>query len=106
MLMNGFTIKYNPRAIMYHEHRSDMKGLRKQIFAYMKGHTAAALLQHEQYPQSGYHRRIFRTFPKNYLKSAIKGFPLYRAKFSTTWVEIRGILSGIAFYQKVKKKVS
>ena len=106
MLMKGLTIKYNPRAIMYHEHRSDMKGLRKQIFAYMKGHTAAALLQHEQYPQSGYHRRIFRTFPKNYLKSAIKGFPLYRAKFSTTWVEIRGILSGIAFYQKVKKKVS
>ena len=106
MLLKGLTIQYNPRAIMHHEHRKDMEGLKKQIFAYMRGHTAAALLQHDQYPQSGYKRRIFKHFPKSYFHSVIKGFPMYRFHFSTIWVEMKGILSGLVFYNKVKDRIS
>jgi cellulose synthase/poly-beta-1,6-N-acetylglucosamine synthase-like glycosyltransferase len=102
MLLKGMTILYNPRAIMQHEHRSDLVGLKKQIFAYMKGHTAAALLQHDLYPRSGYKRRVFKNFPKNYFYTVLRGFPKYEHELSTVWAEMKGVLAGILFYNKHK----
>lgn len=102
MLLKGMVIQYNPRAIMHHEHRKDIGGLKKQIFAYMKGHTAAALLQHDMYPQSGYKDRIFKRFPKNYFHTILRGFPKYPFQLQTVWVEIKGVAAGINFYNKNK----
>ncbi len=40
VLKTGFTIVYNPEAIVWHLHRRDMKGLRRQLYDYSKGHVA------------------------------------------------------------------
>jgi GT2 family glycosyltransferase len=100
ILAQGHRIHYNPRAVVYHEHRKEIKGLKKQIFFYMRGFTAAALLQQEQHQEAGYKRHLFRKLPVYYSKLVTSGFPRYRYRTKTVWVEIMGVLSGLAFYVK------
>jgi GT2 family glycosyltransferase len=40
VLKAGFTAVYEPAAYVWHNHRRDMKSLRKQIYGYSKGHVA------------------------------------------------------------------
>jgi GT2 family glycosyltransferase len=40
VLKAGFMIIYEPSAYVWHNHRPDMKGLRRQIYNYSKGHVA------------------------------------------------------------------
>ncbi|RNI24543.1 glycosyltransferase family 2 protein [Rufibacter latericius] len=98
ILAQGHTIHYNPKAIVYHEHRKELSGLQKQIFFYMRGFTTAALLQQEQQQQANYKRRLWRVFPKYYVFLALRGFPRYRYRTSTLWSEVKGIVSGYRFY--------
>ncbi|WP_207432100.1 glycosyltransferase family 2 protein [Sabulibacter ruber] len=104
ILAHGYTIRYNPRAVAYHEHRRDLKGLRKQIFYYMRGFTTAALLQQQQYPLADYKKLLFHVIPKHYYLLVIRGFPRYRDRNRTLWSEMTGILSGFAFYRKNREK--
>lgn len=104
ILVHGFTIKYNPRAIVYHLHRREMKALKKQLFSYMRGHTAAALFQHNFVQPVNYRRHIFINLPRYYMRLIQKGFPRYKDRFSTIFSEIKGVVSGIIFYLKNRKK--
>jgi glycosyltransferase involved in cell wall biosynthesis len=99
ILAKGYSIYYNPRAVVYHEHRKDIKGLKKQIFYYMRGFTTAALIQQKQHPESGYKYRL-KKFPRYYGVSIIKQFPQYPFQFKTLWAETFGMLSGLIFYRK------
>ncbi|HEY8781550.1 MAG TPA: glycosyltransferase [Mucilaginibacter sp.] len=103
ILAKGYSIYYNPRVIVYHEHRKDLKGLKKQIFYYMRGFTAAALMQQKQVPASGYKNKL-KTFPRYYAVLIIKQFPHYPFQFKTLWAETRGILSGLVFYRKHRNR--
>jgi glycosyltransferase involved in cell wall biosynthesis len=100
ILAHGHTIAYNPRAIIYHEHRKELSGLKSQLFYYMRGHVAAALIQHEQYPQAGYFWYLYRELPKYYLFLIRVGFPFFRFRSRTLWAELKGLASGIAFYYR------
>ncbi|MEO8112245.1 MAG: glycosyltransferase family 2 protein, partial [Ginsengibacter sp.] len=100
ILAKGKSITYNPRAITYHEHRKDLKELKKQIFNYMRGYTVAALLQQKMSPAAGYKKEIFRRLPRYYLSLIAKGFPYKKDEFYTTFVEMKGILSGLRYYYK------
>jgi GT2 family glycosyltransferase len=40
ILKAGYTIVYEPAAYIFHKHRRDMRGLRRQIYDYSKGHVA------------------------------------------------------------------
>lgn len=100
ILAKAHTIVYNPRAVVFHEHRSDLAGLRKQIYYYMRGYTAAALSQQRQLKASGYYRQLFKRLPIHYLKSIKKGYPNYSSQYETIWVEMKGVLSGLFFYLK------
>lgn len=104
ILLKGYTMHYNPRAIVYHEHRKDMPGLKKQIFSYMRGFTAAALFQQQYHPESGYKIFKLRGFIKQYSYALIKQFPHYPLQYKTLLPEIKGVLSGLLFYYKNKKK--
>ncbi|WP_205499844.1 glycosyltransferase family 2 protein [Rufibacter psychrotolerans] len=104
LLAHGHAIHYNPRAVVHHEHRKDLKGLRKQIFYYMRGFTTAALLQQQQVPTANYQRRLFRVIPKHYYLMVVRGFPRYQDRNRTLWAEIKGILSGYSFYLRNRKK--
>lgn len=98
ILAGGYAIHYNPRAITYHAHRRELSALKKQLFNYMRGHTAAALIQQRQHRQAGYGRHIFRNLPRYYSRLLRLGFPTYRARYQTLGVELKGALSGLLFY--------
>jgi GT2 family glycosyltransferase len=103
ILLNEQTIHYNPRAIVFHKHRDEKAALHKQLFAYMRGFAAAALIQQKQHPKAGYKRHLFITLPKYYLFLLFRGFPKYAFRFQTIRSEITGLLSGLLFYLKHQK---
>lgn len=103
ILIAGHSIAYNPRAVVYHEHRKEIAGLKKQIFYYMRGFTAAALLQQEQLQNAGYKHHIYQVLPRYYLPK-IKQSLLHYHKNDTIWVELQGIISGLVFYNRNRKK--
>lgn len=100
ILANGNDIQYNPKAVVYHEHRRDIKALKKQLFNYMRGFTTAALWQHRQLPELGYKKRVFLGLPKYYAILLAKGFPWYRERHKTLWVEMKGVISGLIYFYK------
>ena len=102
ILAYGHSIHYCPRAIAYHEHRKELKGFKKQIFYYMRGFTTAALVQQQQHPEAGYYKRLFWNLPQQFVRMAASGFPHYRYRYTTIWVEIMGVLSGLLYYYKNK----
>ncbi|HKP31432.1 MAG TPA: glycosyltransferase [Chitinophagaceae bacterium] len=106
ILKNNFSIRYNPRAVVYHEHRTEMKALKKQLFNYMKGFTAAALIQQRQEKKSGYRRRIFGSLPKFYLGLIFKGFPNYSFRHRTIFSEMSGMIAGLGYYLRNRNKKS
>jgi GT2 family glycosyltransferase len=103
ILKHGHTIHYNPRAVAFHEHRKEIAGLKKQLFYYMRGYTAAALLQQQQLRQAGYAKQIFWVLPRHYLRLLRSGFPHYSYRYRTIAAEMLGILSGLAYYIKNKR---
>lgn len=100
ILKKGHAIAYNPRAVTFHTHRKEMKALKKQIFFYMRGFAAAALLQQKQSPGSGYKKRVFVRLPRYYFSLIKKGFPFYRSQFQTLSSEMKGIVSGLRYFYK------
>src|SRR5688572_18516249 len=99
------TIHYTPRAIVNHHHRSSPEELRKQIYAYAKGHAA-------------YHWRCFwvyrdyrsllhllfhlpRWFRKN-LRMGMAGKTKY--PFSLVFLEVKGTIAGPIVYTMAKAR--
>lgn len=100
------TIHYNPRALVYHEHRKKIEQLHKQLFGYMRGHSASVLIQHNLNKNIGYKKYLYYDLPRYYLFLILHGFPRYEFRYQTLWSEIKGIVSGIRFYNKNRNKPS
>lgn len=100
MLTGGLTIRYQPLAVVQHEHRSTKKALQDQLFFYMRGFVVAALLQQRQMPACGYSRHLWRHLPKYYLYMLWKGFPFYKGSFMTLRSEVKGWMHGWRYYKK------
>ncbi|MEX2336153.1 MAG: glycosyltransferase [Fulvivirga sp.] len=106
ILNKGLKITYNPRAVVYHEHRKELKALKKQMFSYSRGYITAALLQQQQNPKTGYLRHLLFRVPKYYLYRIKNGFPKYQERYHTLWAEISGLSSGLIYYFRNKHKSS
>jgi glycosyltransferase involved in cell wall biosynthesis len=104
ILANGFSIQYNPRAVVHHLHRESMAGLHRQLFFYMRGFTSAILIQYKNFGHRGNIKHLFLTLPKYYLYLIRKGFPYYRFRHQTLLSEIRGVFSGLLFYLRHRKQ--
>ncbi|MES3629066.1 MAG: glycosyltransferase [Longimonas sp.] len=99
LLANGWTCHYTPMAVAHHTHRATAIGLRRQLEAYMRGHTAALLVQYERHGHPGLLRRLFVSLPKYYLRRLVAGaLHGYQGRYQTLAAEIRGALSGVLFY--------
>jgi len=103
ILYHGYTIRYTPRAVVYHKHRRNLEALNRQLFSYMRGHAAAALIQQHLCKSAGYKRYLFWELPKWYLKMFRRGFPKYSSRYSLLRSEISGLGSGVMFYFKNRK---
>lgn len=104
ILNKGYKIHYNPRAVVFHEHRKEITALKKQIYSYMRGFTAAALIQQKQNKKAGYHKILYKHLPKLYAYHLLKGFPNYHFRYATLWQEIQGVLAGVIYYQKHRSR--
>jgi GT2 family glycosyltransferase len=100
LLIHGAVIKYDPSAVVYHKHRKSMKTLKHQLHHYMRGHVAAALIQHDQFPQAGYRKYVYGDLLIYYGRLLMNGFPSYKSRFSTLLSEVTGIFSGINYYRR------
>ena len=45
LLAAGHTVPYEPAAVVFHHHRSDVEAVRRQAAAYLEGHVAALFIQ-------------------------------------------------------------
>ncbi len=104
ILLAGYTIYYNPLSIVSHKHRKTLKELKSQIFYYMRGHAAAALIQHSQNPSAGYRRYLYIELMKYYFLLIRIGFPSYSFRYRTVFIEIKGLISGIRYYIRYRNK--
>jgi glycosyltransferase involved in cell wall biosynthesis len=100
VLAHNGVIHYNPRAVVSHFHREALNKLQSQIFSYMRGFTAAVLIQHQRFKHKGNLKHLFMELPKYYCYLIARGFPLYRGRYTTIFSEMRGMFSGLIFYLK------
>ena len=100
ILLKGYAILYTPRAIVTHKHRTNIKALYEQLYSYMRGFTAAAIIQQNQNTNAGYMRHLFLTLPKYYCRLLLREFPNKKSRSRTVWIEVKGMISGLAFYLK------
>ncbi len=103
ILAHGYSIRYDPGAVVYHRHRSSMADLKRQLFSYMRGFTVAILIQHQRFGHRGNLRHLLKVIPVYYFNMIKKGFPRYAFQYKTLLAELRGIFSGIFFFLKHRR---
>ena len=95
ILKAGRSIVYEPSAYVWHRHRRTMKALRRQIYAYSKGHVAYQLTTLMRHRDRRALVRLGWSLPRTYVRRAIdrvsgrSGYPL-----SLLAVEVLGTLAG------------
>ena len=99
-------IVYDPLAVVFHEHRRDMVGLKKQLFNYMKGNVVAALIQHKQDPTLNFSRHVYAGMTKNYLIHILRKIKNPGMRHKTILPEAWGVLAGILYYIKNRNRSS
>ncbi len=93
----GGACLYEPRVAVRHHHREDWPALVRQVRAYMKGHTAALLVQHAQHGHRGNLRRTFLQLPRYFGKSARSALLGWRWRRASILVaEVTGWIAGLA----------
>jgi hypothetical protein len=107
-LKAGYTLVYEPAAYVWHKHRSSIKGLRRQIYNYSKGHVAYHLITLARDHDKRALVRLLIRLPQTYLsraKARIFGHGSY--PLSLILLEIAGNLAGPwalwSSYRRVKR---
>lgn len=72
ILATGGTIQYEPRAVVFHDHRADLAGLKRQMRAYLHGHVSALVAQADMFSDKGNLRRIAAQIPRDFLRAWIE----------------------------------
>jgi len=104
LLTQGWNCRYDPAAVVFHNHRAGLDGLDRQMHQYMRGHVATLLLQAEQHRHPGNLNRLAVTLPWHYAKKVLYGAVFgYRGRRRTIPAEVRGALSGVAFYLRNRR---
>ncbi|WP_214473746.1 glycosyltransferase [Mesorhizobium sp. dw_380] len=104
LLANGYDCRYQPTSVAFHFHRRTMEGLAKQVYFYMRGHSAALLVQHERTGVKANLKQAFKWKPLWYLgrvRRRLLGRRTTEDRF--LWQEIAGYASGILFYLRTKR---
>ncbi|WFU12256.1 glycosyltransferase (plasmid) [Rhizobium sp. CB3090] len=102
LLATGGVCLYEPRAVVFHHHRSDWPGLKRQMRAYMKGHVAALVAQYDNFGDRGNIVRIGKQLPlyfvKTFVRSLFEGPP---GRLGILASEMQGWLAGLQFLMRV-----
>jgi len=106
ILRAGFTIVYEPAAYVWHMHRRELSALRRQLFAYSKGHVAYHLVT------------LLRDGDRRALAELLVALPRYRARqlaatllgrrdypLSLVLIELAGHLAGPLALWRSRRRV-
>jgi GT2 family glycosyltransferase len=103
ILAEGWICRYEPTAVVYHYHRSELDTLKQQMYQYMRGHVAALLVQFAKYRHWGNLRRLFIALSRYYALQLLREIKTgFDPKRSLVFLEIAGCLAGVKFYIKNK----
>jgi GT2 family glycosyltransferase len=95
----GLKCRYDPSVVVEHRHRESMEGLERQLSAYMRGHTAALLVQFERHRHWGNLVRLGFWLPLYYLKRIVRRVVFGPGdSFVPIRQEMLGCVSGVLFY--------
>ncbi|NUN66288.1 glycosyltransferase [Pseudanabaena biceps] len=101
VLAAGYSCRYEPTAVIYHYHRREMSELKHQMYAYMRGHVAALLIQAFQHRHWGNLFRLGVILPDYFARLLVRGLISgFHGRYQTIFVEILGCISGLAFFSR------
>ncbi|WP_420456533.1 glycosyltransferase family 2 protein [Rubrivirga sp.] len=104
LLAAGRTCRYEPTAVVHHTHRRTDPELHRQIRAYMRGHTAALLVQHERTGHRGNLHRLGVQLPRYFGRRAVRGLVRgFRGREQTLRTEVAGAVAGVAYYLRHRR---
>lgn len=104
ILAEGWLCRYEPTAVIFHYHRSDLDSLKHQMYQYMRGHVTALLVQFANYKHWGNLYRVFIGLPKCYARPLLRELKRgFKPRHSSIWSEIAGCVSGVKFYMDNRK---
>ena len=107
LLAAGRTCRYEPTAVVHHEHRRTADALRRQLRAYMRGHTAALLVQYERTGHVGNLRRLLLSLPRYYGRRSVRGLLSgFRGRERTLGAELAGAVAGVGYYVRHRRGAS
>jgi GT2 family glycosyltransferase len=98
LLAAGQLCRYVPDVVVFHHHRREWSSLRAQMYAYMRGHVAALLVQFGYGRDPRHLTRIGVQLPMFYIRELLRGWqgrsPLDRHRLLTD--QVRGSIAGLA----------
>jgi GT2 family glycosyltransferase len=97
ILATGGSCYYEPRAVVFHDHRADWSGLKRQMRAYMKGHVSALVAQADMFNHRGNLRRIFVQLPRHFLVASAKSLNGTRTRRRILRQQFLGWASGLRY---------
>ena len=105
ILVAGHDIQYAPTAVVHHHHRADRSALKRQIFAYMRGHTAALLVQYERSGDPGNLVRLAVVLPRNWARTVVARLngSLHPERMLLRH-EVAGALAGVGYYLRYGRR--
>lgn len=110
VLANGYTCRYEPASVAFHFHRKTVEGLASQLYHYMRGHSAALMVQYERTGIRANLKQALLVTPRwyacRYVKRVLR--PLLRKPADATDrflnEELAGYIAGLYFYATRRRK--
>jgi GT2 family glycosyltransferase len=98
LLALGGACLYEPRAVVFHHHRAELPGLKRQMRAYMRGHVSALVAQYDAFRDAGNLKRIGWQLPRYFLaKAAQTAFNRRPERRDILIQEVIGWLQGLQY---------
>ncbi|MBX5438181.1 MAG: glycosyltransferase, partial [Thermoflavifilum sp.] len=105
LLVQDFTICYEPKAVVFHHHRASLSELHRQIFSYLRGFTTALLISYQQFRRKADLQHLTHTLPLHYLRTGAKALRRrFHPPYNTWPAETLGYAAGWIYFFRTRNK--
>jgi GT2 family glycosyltransferase/SAM-dependent methyltransferase len=96
ILAQGGECRYEPDAVVRHDHRAELTELERQVHDYIRGHVSALFVQFAHSRDVGNLRRALVAIPAQFLGRVITRLPVDDPLRRARGAEVRGYVHGLA----------